>query len=152
MMTSARQHPIPEDVAGGTRPGARALAATGAVATVAAAAATVVTAAAAKAVDVPMQVAAAADEAAQDIPLWAFAQLTVFSAVIGVLLAIALNRYTRRPAGTFVVVTTLLTVVSFVGPITAHHATTATRVVLGLTHVIAAAIIIPALAARLARR
>jgi hypothetical protein len=99
-----------------------------------------------------MQAAASADEAAQDIPLWAYAQATVASAVVGTLLALALNRYARRPARMFVVVTTLLTVVSFVGPTMAERATTATRVVLELTHVVAAVIVIPPLAARLARR
>ena len=48
-------------------------------------------------------------------------------------------------------VTTALTVVSFAGPITTGHATTATRLVLALTHVAAAAIVIPMLAARVAR-
>ena len=37
-------------------------------------------------------------------------------------------------------------------PITTHQATTATRLVLGLTHVAAAAIIIPAIAHQLALR
>jgi hypothetical protein len=151
-MTSTRLRQNAEDVTSGPRPDARAVAATGAVAGLAAAVATVATGALARAADVPMQAAAGADEAAENIPLWAFAQLTVVSAVVGTLLALALNRYARRPARTFVVATTLLTVVSFVGPVMAQHATTATRVVLELTHVIAAAIIIPALAARLARR
>ena len=150
-MTSTRLHPDTDDLTGGARPTAKALAATGAVAGLAAAAATVVTVAVAKAVDVPMQAAAGAGEAAEDIPLWAFAQITVVSAILGTLLALALNRYARRPARTFVVVTTLLTVLSFVGPILAEEATTATRVVLELTHVVAAVIIIPALAARLTR-
>jgi hypothetical protein len=151
-MTSTRQRPNTGDVSSGPGPSARAVAATGAVAALAATAATVLTGAAARAVDIPMQVAAGADEAARDIPLWAYAQITLISTVVGTLLAFALNRYARRPARTFVVVTTLLTVISFVGPVTAQHATTATRVVLELTHVIAAAIVIPPLAARLARR
>jgi hypothetical protein len=46
----------------------------------------------------------------------------------------------------------VLTVVSFAGPITTGYATTATRLVLELTHVVAAAIVIPALAWRLAQR
>jgi hypothetical protein len=151
-MTSHRNDPTSQDITTRPGPSGRAVAATGAVAAFAAAAATVLTGAAARAVDIPMQVAASAGEAAQNIPLWAYAQLTVAAAVIGTMLALALNRSVRRPARTFVIVTTLLTVVSFVGPITAQHATTATRMVLGLTHVIAAAIIIPSLGARLARR
>ena len=152
-MNPTRQRPTTDDTTDrASATSARTIITSGALAGLAAAAATVVTAAAAQAIDIPMQAAASADEAAQDIPLWAYAQLTVASAVIGTLLALALHRWARRPARTFVAVTAALTVVSFVGPVTAHHATTATRVVLELTHVIAAAIIIPALAARLGRR
>jgi hypothetical protein len=153
-MTPTRRRPTADDATTDHAPAtsARTIVATGAVAGLVAAAATVLTGAAARAIDIPMQAAAAADEAALDIPLWAFAQLTAASAVVGTLLALASRRWARRPARAFVAVTTVLTVVSFVGPVTAHHATTATRVVLELTHVIAAAIIIPALATRLGRR
>jgi len=43
-------------------------------------------------------------------------------------------------------------VLSFSGVITTGHATTATRLVLARTHVVAAAIVIPSLAARLRAR
>ena len=81
-----------------------------------------------------------------------FVSLVGASTAFATLLAVAFARYAKRPAYTFVVVTAVLTVISFVGPLIAHHATTATRVVLELTHVVAAAIVIPVLARRLPRR
>jgi predicted membrane channel-forming protein YqfA (hemolysin III family) len=102
--------------------------------------------------DIPMRLAPSAGGAAEDIPMAGFVSLTLASAAVGILLALALARYVTRPARTFVVVSGVLTVVSFAGPITAHQATTATRVVLGLTHVVAAAVILPAVASRLPQR
>jgi len=66
------------------------------------------------------------------------------------LLAVVLIRLARRPAPIFVAVTTVLTVLSFAWPITTGHATTATRLVLALTHVVAAVFVIPPLSRRLA--
>jgi Family of unknown function (DUF6069) len=133
-------------------PTARAVAGTGLVAGIAASAATVAVALAAKAIDIPMQVAASANDAAEDIPMSGFVSLTLASTAIATLLALAFARYAKRPAHTFVIVSAVLTVVSFVGPLTAHHATTATRAVLELSHVVAAAIVIPAVARRLPQR
>jgi peptidoglycan/LPS O-acetylase OafA/YrhL len=61
-----------------------------------------------------------------------------------------LARRARRPQHTFVVTTVALTALSIV-PDALADATTGTRLTLALTHVIAAAIVIPALARRLAR-
>ena len=52
------------------------------------------------------------------------------------------------PAATFVVTTVALTALSVVPDLTAN-ATNATRFVLALTHLVAAAIVIPALASKL---
>ncbi len=68
--------------------------------------------------------------------------------LVGVVLAIVLARRATRPRRTFVVTTVVLTAVSLVPDVVAD-ATTATRFVLALTHVVAAAIVIPALASRL---
>jgi hypothetical protein len=131
----------------GARPGPIVLA--GAVSGLAAAAATTAVALGAKAIDIPMMAAPQTATAAEAIPLYGFAQGTITATVIGTLLALALARWARRPAATFVAITVVLTVVSFAGPITTGFATTATRVVLALTHVVAAAIVIPAIARRL---
>ena len=133
-------------------PTARAVAGTGLVAGIAASAATVAVALATKAIDIPMQVAASANDAAEDVPMSGFVSLTLASTAIATLLALAFARYAKRPAHTFVIVSAVLTVVSFVGPLTAHRATTATRVVLELSHVAAAAIAIPAVVRRLPQR
>jgi hypothetical protein len=118
---------------------------------VAAAAASVVVVVA-KAAGVPMLAAPGGAAAGKDIPLWAFATSTLMATVIGIVLAAALARWVKRATAVFVGPTTALTVLSFAGPITTGHATTATRLVLALTHVVAAAIVIPTLAARVAAR
>ena len=123
-----------------------------ALAGVAAAAATTVVAVAAKALDVPMMAAPQNAAAGEAIPLYGFATGTLMCTVIGTLLAAALAWKVKRAVGTFLVITTVLTLVSFAGPATTGHATTATRLVLDLTHVVAAVIVIPALAWWVAQR
>lgn len=120
----------------------------GALSGVAAALATTAVAVAAKAADVPMLAAPQTEDAGRAIPMSGFATGTLMATAIGTSLAVILARRVKRPAATFVVVTVVLTVVSFAGPLTTGHATTATRVVLELTHVVAAAIVIPVLARR----
>ena len=107
-----------------------------------AAMATVAVAATAQALDVPIEVGG------ETIPLLGFAQLTIVGAIIGALLATVLARRAARPRHTFVVTTVALTVLSIVPDVLAD-AHTATRFTLALTHVVAAAIVIPALASRL---
>lgn len=124
----------------------------GAVSGAIAAAATTAVAVGAKAVDIPMLAAPRTEEVGRAIPLSGYATGTLLATAIGTLLAVALLRWTKRPAPVFVGVTTLLTVLSFAGPVTTGHATTATRLVLALTHVVAAAIVIPAVARRLSDR
>jgi hypothetical protein len=124
----------------------------GVVSGVVAAAATTAVVLAAKAVDVPMEAAPKTEDFGRAIPLWGFPQSTLMCTAIGIVLAIALGRWAKKPARTFVAVTVVLTVISFAGPITTGYATTATRLVLGLTHVVAAVIVIPALARQLSAR
>jgi len=83
------------------------------------------------------------------IPLLGFAQVTVLAAIIGIALAALFTRRARRPRHTFVVTTVALSALSMVPPAFVDT-DTATKVVLGLTHVVAAVIVIPAIAARLA--
>lgn len=85
----------------------------------------------------------------EEFPLFAFPQVTLMAAVIGIGLAAVFARRARRPRHAFVVTTVILTAVSLVPPVVVD-ATIATKLVLELTHVIAAAIIIPAIARRLA--
>ena len=75
--------------------------------------------------------------------------VTLMASAVGLVLAVAILRYAKRPARTYLVVTGVLTALSFAPSVTAGHATTATKLVLCLTHLVAAAIIVPAVTARL---
>jgi hypothetical protein len=119
---------------------------------VAAAVAATAVAMVAKAADVSMQAAPRSAEVGKDIPMSGFAVSTLGCVAIGIVLALALRRWAKRPAATFTVVTLVLTGLSFFGPVTTGHATMATRLVLSLTHVVAAAIVIPAMARTLPTR
>jgi hypothetical protein len=115
---------------------------TGMLAGVTASVATSAVAAGARALDVSLKVGG------QAIPVVGFAQLTFVASIIGTILAVVLSRRANRPKRTFVVTTMALTVLSVVPDVLADaHAST--RFTLALTHVVAAAIVIPALASRL---
>ncbi|MFZ2058146.1 MAG: DUF6069 family protein [Acidimicrobiales bacterium] len=79
------------------------------------------------------------------IPLAGFAQVTFVAAVIGGVLVALLNRRSSAPRRQFVQVTIGLTVISCSAP-AAFADTTASRVALVGLHLVAAAIIVPALA------
>lgn len=121
----------------------RQLRRSGAVAGVIAAAATVGVAGAADAMGVPIEIGG------ESIPLLGFAQLTLVATVIGVVMASVMARRAVHAHRSFVVTTLALTGLSFVPEVLAD-AQTATKLTLILTHVVAAAIVIPALASRLA--
>ena len=74
--------------------------------------------------------------------------MTLVATVIGIVIARVLSTRARHPVHSFVVTTAALTAVSLV-PDVLVDATTASRLVLGLTHLVAAAIVIPTLAKRL---
>lgn len=116
----------------------------GAVAGVVAAVATTGVAALADVVGVSLEIGG------EQIPLLGFAQLTMVGAIIGIAIAAILARRARQPRGTFVRTTTVLTALSLIPDIVHADADVATRVTLGVTHLVAAAIIVPALARRLA--
>jgi hypothetical protein len=84
------------------------------------------------------------------LPLWAFTQLTVVFTLVGVALAAVLARTVRHPRSTFVRTTVALTALSVVPDLTFGF-DAATAVTLAALHVTAASIVIPTLAARLAR-
>jgi uncharacterized protein DUF6069 len=82
------------------------------------------------------------------IPALGFAELTAFFSLVGLVLAAVLSRVARRPRSTFVRTTVVLTVLSLV-PDVIVDAAPATKALLMLTHVVAAAIVIPAVARQL---
>ena len=116
---------------------------TGAAAGLAAAAATTTVAAVAHAAGVSFE--SAPGEA---IPILGFAQLTLFFTAVGVVIARVLARRARQPRRTFVRTTVVLTAASVV-PDLVMPFDVASKLCLMATHLIAAAIVIPALSARL---
>ena len=74
--------------------------------------------------------------------------MTLFGALIGVGLAAVLVRRARRRS-VFLTVTVGLSTLSLLSPVVVHT-DTATRLVLELTHLLAAFIVIPGIASRLA--
>lgn len=120
------------------------VAATGLLATIAAMVAVVGSAALAKAVGVEFEI----PDGGEVIPLGGFATVTGFFCLLGVVLAVALARWSPRPSRWFVRTTVVLTAVSLVPPFLAgaEAATAATLVAL---HLLAAAVVIPVLARRL---
>jgi hypothetical protein len=115
---------------------------TGVIAGVAAATATATTAAVAHGVGVPLKVDG------DVIPTVGFAQLAFVFVLVGAGIAKLLAAKARHPRATFTMTTVALTAISVV-PDALVHATTATKLTLALTHLVAAAIAIPALASRL---
>ncbi|MET8465282.1 DUF6069 family protein [Micromonospora zamorensis] len=120
-----------------------ALIRTGLLATVAASAATMAVAAVGHAAGISLDVADA------PIPVTGFGVLTAVFSLVGVVLAALLSRFARRPRRTFVRTTVVLTVLSLVPDVIAD-AGVGTKALLMLTHLVAAAIVIPAVARRLA--
>ncbi len=124
-----------------TRTGARVLG--GLAATAAAAIATSLVAAAGNAAAISLDVAGA------PISVPGFASLTAIFSMIGLVLALVLARTARSPRTAFVRTTVVLTALSLV-PDVLVDATTATKLLLMVTHLVAAAIVIPVIARRLA--
>lgn len=118
---------------------------TGLAAGVAAAVATTAFAAAVHAAGVSLHVGG------EPIPLLGFAQVTFVASLVGTVLAVAFGRWARHARRTFLRTTLAMTAISFVPDVFAD-APTATKLALALSHVVAAAIVIPALASRLSDR
>ncbi|MGC5038740.1 MULTISPECIES: DUF6069 family protein [unclassified Streptomyces] len=102
-----------------------------------------------RAAGVPMEAASPGAGEAAEIPVGGFFGGVVFWSVAGIVLAVALARWARRPARTFTVTTVALTVLSLAGPAVAPHTAVSTQVVLAVSHLVAAAVIVPLLARRL---
>jgi hypothetical protein len=88
------------------------------------------------------------DMAGAPIPVTGFATLTAIFSLVGLGLAVVLSRTAKSPRRAFVRTTVALTVVSFV-PDLLSDTVTSTKALLMFTHVVAAAIVIPAVARRL---
>jgi hypothetical protein len=116
---------------------------TGAAAGIAAGAATVAVAATANRLGVSLETAPG-----QAIPVLGFGQLALFFTAVGVLIAKVIGRRASQPRTTFIKATVTLTALSLV-PDIALHAAVATKLTLMVTHLVAAAIVIPALSSRL---
>ncbi len=85
----------------------------------------------------------------ESIPLAAFAQLTLIFSLIGVGLAAVLARKARRPRTTFVRAAVSLTLLSFVPDLTFGFDVGSAATLIAL-HTVAAAIVVPTVARRLA--
>ncbi|TDE27842.1 hypothetical protein E1295_42915 [Nonomuraea mesophila] len=114
----------------------------GLTATAAAAAATAGVAAAGELAGISLAVGGA------PIPVSGFATLTAVFSALGLVLALILARTTRRPRVAFVRTTMVLTALSLL-PDVLVDASPATKALLMLTHVVAAAIVVPVIARRM---
>ncbi|WP_205473945.1 DUF6069 family protein [Nocardioides sp. SYSU D00038] len=121
-----------------TRRTAPGFAATGLLAVAAAVAATTLAAALARAAGVDLEVSG------EDIPVSGVAFMTGVLSLVGVLLALALRRWSTRPAERFALTACTLTALSLVPPFLADADAATTLTLVGL-HLLAAAVVIPAL-------
>jgi hypothetical protein len=119
----------------------RRLAVTGSLATLATMAATTLAAALARAGGVDFEV----PDGGETIPPAGFAVVTGFFSVVGIVLAAALLRWSARPAKRFGWTAVSLTAISFVPPLLSGAGAATTTALIGL-HLVAAAVMIPALA------
>ncbi|MFF3401891.1 DUF6069 family protein [Streptomyces sp. NPDC002659] len=125
----------------------RRLAGIGFIATLAAMVATTLAAALAQAVGVDFEV----PDGGETIPLSGFAVVTGFFSVVGIVIAVALLRWSARPAKRFVWTAVSLTAISLVPPLLSGADTATTTALLGL-HLVAATVMIPTLARSLRTR
>ncbi|MFE9193547.1 DUF6069 family protein [Micromonospora sp. NPDC007208] len=123
------------------------LAGTGVIATLAAMVTTTLAAALARAVGVDFEI----PDGGETIPLTGIAVVTGFFSVVGVVIAVALLRWSARPADRFVSTAVPLTVLSLV-PALISGANAATIAALVGLHLAAAAAMIPVLARNLRAR
>ncbi|MFF3444486.1 DUF6069 family protein [Streptosporangium sp. NPDC002721] len=125
----------------------RGLAGTGFVATLAAMAATTLAAALAQAAGVDFEI----PDGGETIPLPGFAVVTGFFSVVGVVIAVALLRWSARPAERFVWTAVSLTAISLIPPFLSGANAATVTALLGL-HLVPAAVMIPTLARSLRAR
>jgi hypothetical protein len=122
----------------------RSLVGTGLLATLAAMATTTIAAALAQAAGANFEV----PDGGETIPLPGIAVLTGIFSLVGVVIAVALLRWSARPDKRFLWTTVALTAISLIPPLLAG-ATPATTTTLLALHLLAAAVMIPTLTRRL---
>jgi hypothetical protein len=127
--------------------GVRRIAVTGLLATVAAVVATTLGAALAQAAGVDFEV----PDGGETIPLPGFAVVTGFFSVVGVVIAVALLRWSARPATRFAWTAGSLTAISLAAPLLSEADAATTAALLGL-HLVPATVMIPTLARSLRTR
>ncbi len=125
----------------------RGVAGTGVIATLAAVVATTLTAALAQAAGVDFEV----PDGGERIPLSGFAVVTGFFSVVGIVIAVALVRWSARPAERFVRTAVTLTALSLVPPLLSGADTATIAALLGL-HLVAATVMISVLTRSLRTR
>lgn len=125
----------------------RGLAVTGFIATLAAILATTLAAALAQAIGVDFEV----PDGGETIPLSGFAVVTGVFSLVGVGIAVALLRWSVRPAERFVWTAALLAAISLVPPLLCGANAATISALLGL-HLVAATVMIPTLARSLRAR
>jgi hypothetical protein len=118
----------------------RGLVGVGLIATLAAMVATTLAAALAQVVGVDFEI----PDGGETIPLPGFAVVTGFFSIVGVVIAAALLRWSARPARRFAWTAVSLTVISLIPPVISGANGATIIALLGL-HVVAAAVVIPAL-------
>ncbi|TNH30731.1 hypothetical protein FHG89_05985 [Micromonospora orduensis] len=146
-MDSTNDTVVAAPVAGRTGHRIRGLAGVGLAATLAAVAATTLAAALARAVGVDFEI----PDGGETIPLSGFAVVTGLLSVVGILIAVALLRWSARPAQRFVWTAGTLTAISLVPPVLSGG-DTATVTALVALHLVPAAVMIPTLARGLRTR
>jgi hypothetical protein len=119
----------------------RALALPGLLAALAAMAATTLAAALAQAIGVDFEI----PDGGETIPLAGFAVVTGFFSAVGIVIAVALRRWSAHPTERFLWTAVSLTVISLIPPSISGADTATVAALLGL-HLVAAAVMIPALA------
>jgi hypothetical protein len=119
----------------------RGLTGTGFTATLAAMVATPLAAALAQAVGVDFEI----PDGGETIPLSGFAVVTGFFSVVGIVIAVALLRWSARPAERFVWTAVSLTAISMIPPLLSGANTATIAALLGL-HLVPATVMIPTLA------
>lgn len=128
-------------VAQAVRPRLGRVALTGVVATVVAATATTAGGALANAAGVDFEI----PDGGESIPVAGFTSITTMLSLVGVGIALVLARWSPRPARWFARVAVTLTAVSLVPPFVVG-ANAATALTLVALHLVAAAVMVPALA------
>jgi len=120
-----------------------------ALAGIAAAVATELYGLAVRALGIPMQAGTIGATVAEPISIGMFAMGTLSSVFWGTILAVILARFASRPAKIYLWATVVLTALSLAWPLGAGATALSTKLMLALAHLLAAAIVIPAVTRRL---